>query len=182
MAAIVTAVTVTAVTVTAVTVTAVIVTAVIVTAVTVTTATAAGPVASRTIAASTGAGQPTPPPSSSNDLLDPEIAFKTSATLVGRDRIEIRYDTAPGYYLYRDRLGFTLEPTAAHLGRPQLPKGKVKNDEFFGRQVIYRHRSVVTIPVQWNGTGPLTLTADLQGCADLGVCYPPVRRTFTLAP
>ena len=149
---------------------------------TVTSATAAGPVASRTIAAPAGAGQPTSTPSSSDDLLDPEIAFKASATLVGRDRIEIRYDTAPGYYLYRDRLRFTLAPAAAHLGRPKLPKGKVKNDEFFGRQVIYRNRSVVTIPIQWSGTGPLTLTADLQGCADLGVCYPPVRRTFTLAP
>ena len=122
------------------------------------------------------------PPASSDDLLDPEIAFKASATLVGRDRIEIRYHTAPGYYLYRDRLSFTLEPAAAHLGRPQLPKGKVKKDEFFGRQVIYRNRAVVTIPVQWSGAGPLTLTADLQGCADIGVCYPPVRRTFTLSP
>ena len=121
-------------------------------------------------------------PASSDDLLDPEVAFKASAMLVGRDRIEIRYDTAPGYYLYRDRLTFAVEPTGARLGRPKLPKGKVKNDEFFGRQVIYRNRAVVTIPVQWNGTGPLTLTADLQGCADLGVCYPPVRRTFTLSP
>ena len=135
-------------------------------------------IAAMTIASATWGA----PPSSSDDLLDPEIAFKASATLVGRDRIEVRYDTAPGYYLYRDRLSFAVEPAAAHLGRPKLPKGKVKNDEFFGRQVIYRNRAVVTIPVQWSGSGPLTLTADLQGCADLGVCYPPVRRTFTLTP
>ena len=139
-------------------------------------------VASATPAASARAGPSTPPPASSDDLLDPDIAFKASATLVGRNRIEIRYDTAPGYYLYRDRLSFAVEPAAAHLGRPKLPKGKMKNDEFFGRQVIYRNRAVVTIPVQWSGNGPLTLTADLQGCADLGVCYPPVRRTFTLTP
>ena len=143
------------------------------------------PVASVTLArpaASTRAGQSSAAPSSSADLLDPEFAFKASATLVGRDRIEVRYDTAPGYYLYRDRLSFAAEPAAAHLGRPRLPKGKVKKDEFFGRQVIYRNRTVVTLPVQWSGSGPLTLTAELQGCADLGVCYPPVRRTFSLAP
>jgi thiol:disulfide interchange protein DsbD len=63
-----------------------------------------------------------------------------------------------------------------------LPPGKIKKDEFFGRQVVYRHQTVVSLPVRWDGSGPLTLTADLQGCADLGVCYPPVRRTFTLAP
>ena len=121
-------------------------------------------------------------PASSDDLLDPETAFKASAKLVGGKRIEIRYDTAPGYYLYRDRLSFTVEPAAARLGKPKLPAGKVKKDEFFGRQVIYRNSTLVTLPVQWNGAGPLTLTADLQGCADIGVCYPPVRRTFTLSP
>ena len=93
--------------------------------------------------------------------------------------IEIRYDTAPGYYLYRDRLAFTLEPQSSTLGRPRLPPGKVKHDEFFGNSVIYRRQSTVTIPVKAS-SGSMTLTADLQGCADIGVCYPPVRRKFVL--
>lgn len=116
------------------------------------------------------------------DLLQPEDAFRTTATLVAPNRIEIRYDTAPGYYLYRDRLTYVLEPATAKLGKPNLPAGKVKKDEFFGRQIVYRNKTVVNLPVKSDGATPLTLTADLQGCADLGVCYPPVRRTFTLTP
>ena len=58
----------------------------------------------------------------------------------------------------------------------------VKKDEFFGRQIVYRNKTVVALPVKSDGATPLTLTADLQGCADLGVCYPPVRRTFLLTP
>ena len=115
-------------------------------------------------------------------LLDPEVAFRASARLVRADLIEVRYQTAPGYYLYRDRLAFALEPAEAMLGKPKLPAGKTKHDEFFGKQVIYRHRTVVTVPVTAGSGVPLTLTADLQGCADIGVCYPPVRRKFTLSP
>jgi len=115
------------------------------------------------------------------DLLDPEIAFRASARLIKPNLIEVRYQTAPGYYLYRDRLTYTLVPAEAVLGKPRLPAGKTKHDAFFGNQVIYRNLTVVTLPVTGAGDLPLTLTADLQGCADIGVCYPPVRREFALS-
>jgi thiol:disulfide interchange protein DsbD len=118
---------------------------------------------------------------SAQDLLDPDVAFKATARLVKPGLVEVRYDTAPGYYLYRDRLAWKVEPSTATLGRPRLPAGKVKEDEFFGRQVIYRHRTLVQIPLGGANGQPVTLTADLQGCADIGVCYPPIRRTFELA-
>jgi thiol:disulfide interchange protein DsbD len=118
---------------------------------------------------------------SAQKLLDPDVAFRTSVRMVNPGLIEIRYDTAPGYYLYRDRLAFRLEPTDAALGPARLPPGKVKEDEFFGRQVIYRHRTLVRLPVAAGNGHPVTLTADLQGCADIGVCYPPIRRTFELS-
>jgi thioredoxin:protein disulfide reductase len=117
-----------------------------------------------------------------NDLLDPDVAFRTRVKLVKQDLIEIRYDTAPGYYVYRDRLAYSLAPASATLGKPRLPPGKVKNDEFFGKSVVYRNKTIVRIPVRPNGSEALTLTADLQGCADVGVCYPPVRRTYALTP
>ena len=123
-----------------------------------------------------------PQSAAAQDLLDPDEAFRATARLVRADLIEVRYQTAPGYYLYRDRLAFALEPAEAILGKPKLPAGKTKQDEFFGKQVIYRHRTVVTVPVAAGSGIPLTLTADLQGCADIGVCYPPVRRKFTLLP
>jgi thiol:disulfide interchange protein DsbD len=114
------------------------------------------------------------------DLLDPEVAFRTTARLIKPDLIEVRYQTAPGYYLYRDRLAYALDPAEARLGSPKLPAGKTKHDQFFGRQVIYRNLTIVTLPVAVATDAPLILTADLQGCADLGVCYPPLRRRFTL--
>ena len=114
------------------------------------------------------------------ELLEADVAFRSSARLAGPGLIEVRYDTAPGYYLYRDRLAFSVEPPAA-LGKPILPKGEVKVAEFFGKSVIYRNRTVVKIPLSGRNAQTVTLTADLQGCADIGVCYPPVRRTYALA-
>jgi thiol:disulfide interchange protein DsbD len=121
-------------------------------------------------------------PAFAQDLLEPELAFQTTARLIKPNLIEVRYLTAPGYYLYRDRLSYMLEPGVVLLGKPKLPAGKTKQDEFFGKQVIYRKLTVVTLPLSAAVEAPLTLTADLQGCADLGVCYPPVRRKFTLSP
>ena len=120
-------------------------------------------------------------PAYAQDLLDPEVAFRATARLIKPNLIEVRYQTAPGYYLYRDRLAYALEPAEARLGKPKLPAGKTKHDQFFGKQVIYRNLTIVTLPVAAAVDTPLTLTADLQGCADLGVCYPPVRRKFTLS-
>ncbi|MEO8134693.1 MAG: protein-disulfide reductase DsbD N-terminal domain-containing protein [Betaproteobacteria bacterium] len=115
------------------------------------------------------------------DLLDPDVAFKVVARLVKPDTIELKYETARGYYLYRDRLAYALTPVEAQLGQPKFPPGKIKQDEFFGKSVIYRNRTIVRVPVSAPSGTNLTLTADLQGCADIGVCYPPVRRTFSLA-
>lgn len=121
-------------------------------------------------------------PACAEDLLDPEVAFRATARLIKPNLIEVRYVTAPGYYLYRDRLSFVLEPKTVHLGKPKLPAGKTKHDEFFGKQVIYRNLTTVTLPFSGAVAVPMTLIADLQGCADIGVCYPPVRRRFALDP
>jgi thiol:disulfide interchange protein DsbD len=72
------------------------------------------------------------------DLLDPEKAFEFSARVAGPDVIEVRYVIAKGYYLYRDKLRFTLEPATLARGDAQLPPGLVHKDEFFGETRIYR--------------------------------------------
>ena len=105
-------------------------------------------------------------------LLPPERAFRLSARVVDASTVEARYDVADGYYLYRDKLRFTIEPVAARS--PALPGGIRKHDEFFGDVETYRGTLVVQLPLTASAAGQtLTLHADSQGCADAGVCYPP---------
>ncbi len=68
------------------------------------------------------------------------------------------------------------------LGVPELPAGKVKTDQFFGKVETYRGTVVVKLPLAGAAAGQsVVLTADSQGCADVGVCYPPTRQKVTLA-
>ena len=115
------------------------------------------------------------------ELLEPEKAFAFSARASGGDAIEVRYVIAKGYYLYRDKLRFTLEPASASQGEPQLPAGKIKKDEFFGEVAVYRDEVRITVPVAPGGhDGRVVLTAISQGCADVGVCYVPVEQKAEL--
>jgi thiol:disulfide interchange protein DsbD len=114
-------------------------------------------------------------------LLPPEQAFRLSARALDTHTLEANFDIAPGYYLYRDKLRFALEPGAAALDAT-LPAGKVKDDPFFGRVETYRDRIVVRLPLQTPAPGrSVTLRTESQGCADAGVCYPPQAQRLTIA-
>ena len=109
------------------------------------------------------------------DLLEPERAFRFSARLVGPDQVEVRYEIAPGYYMYRDKFRFSAEPDRVQFDASKLPRGKVKKDEFFGEVETYRGDLRVVLPLSVSGgdVDRFTLKAISQGCADIGVCYPP---------
>lgn len=114
-----------------------------------------------------------------DDLLPVGEAFAISADSAD-DAVTVSWDIADGYYLYRHALKFTAGN--AELGTPELPPGEAITDEFFGETETYRDRVSATIPVlDGPDAGPIELTAHFQGCADVGVCYPPERTRLEVA-
>lgn len=114
-------------------------------------------------------------------LLPPEQAFRFSARALDDHTLEGRFDVADGYYLYRDKLRFVIEPAPPKLGAVQLPTGMRKHDEFFGDVEIYRGAVSMKLPIDRGAGGKtVVLVADSQGCADAGVCYPPTRQQVRL--
>ena len=112
------------------------------------------------------------------EFLPPEQAFKLSAKQIANNKIEITYKIADGYYLYRERFAFSAEK--AKIGEPQIPKGKVKFDPNFEKEVeIYRQEVRIIIPVVANEE--FSLKAISQGCADKGLCYPPMETFVKLS-
>lgn len=106
-----------------------------------------------------------------DDYLQPEEAFKFSAKMADAKTVEITYEIADGYYMYRERFRFKAE--GAKLGEPIIPPGKVKFDETFQKNVeTYRKTITIKLPVEANGN--FTVTATGQGCADKGLCYAPM--------
>ena len=132
-------------------------------------------VAGVALAAATGAIAADP------KLLPPEQAFRFSARALDDQTLEARFAVADGYYLYREKLKFAVEPEQKGLADPELPPGKVKEDQFFGKVETYRGEVIVKLPLPVAAAGQsVVLAADSQGCADLGVCYPVNRQKVTL--
>lgn len=116
------------------------------------------------------------------ELLEPEQAFQFTARPLNPNTVEARFIIADGYYLYRDKIRFNVKPSTAGLVPPTLPTGKMKEDEFFGRVETYRDGIVVTLALKNTAPGQrIVVEAESQGCADVGVCYPPNVQHVTLA-
>jgi thiol:disulfide interchange protein DsbD len=114
------------------------------------------------------------------EFLPPEQAFKVSGRLVTPDRVEVTVRVTPGYYAYREPFKFSA--SGATLGEVQMPPGKVKFDENFQKNVeTYRGELRIGVPVR-DVNGPFALSVVSQGCADAGLCYPPMTTEIRLDP
>src|SRR4051812_8624915 len=114
-------------------------------------------------------------------LLAPDAAFRFSARLLDEKAIQVKYQIADGYYLYRDRFQFAIAQGPVKLGAPGLPKGIIKDDQFFGRVSIYRGAVTVSLPLASPvPAAGFILKVVSQGCADIGVCYTPMTQTARL--
>jgi thiol:disulfide interchange protein DsbD len=119
------------------------------------------------------------------NFLAPEQAFQVSAEYQSNQEIVLHAKPAKGYYIYRESIKFKLvkNTDAVQLGLPQLPLGKIKFDENFGKELeTYPKDFSILLPLinNKNATGML-LSMELQGCADKGICYPPMELRFTLS-
>jgi thiol:disulfide interchange protein DsbD len=113
-----------------------------------------------------------------DDFLPPQQAFKARAEIAD-GRLVVTHVVAPGYYLYRDRLGYESATPGAIVGTPAFPVGEDHEDDYFGKQVVYRDQFVVAAPVTFDGPPrDFELRLKLQGCADAGLCYPPQNWTI----
>jgi thiol:disulfide interchange protein DsbD len=117
------------------------------------------------------------------ELLPPEEAFNLTAWIDG-DELVAEYKIAAGYYMYRKRFDFTVEASDApvRFDQAQIPAGKLKHDEFFGETETYRKQVTIRLPILFDATpaSRLEVKATSQGCADIGVCYPPQRQLLTV--
>jgi thiol:disulfide interchange protein DsbD len=114
-----------------------------------------------------------------DDFLEPERAFRFSARAADAGVVEVGFDIAPGYYMYREQFKFSAD--GAPLGPPELPQGKVKFDQTFQKNVeTYRGALRIRIPVT-QASASFRLNVLSQGCADAGLCYPPMPSVATVS-
>ena len=119
------------------------------------------------------------------DFLPPEKAFRVEATwLENSNQIEIEFMPAKGYYLYQEALQFDAGSEAGKLYkiRPILPRGVEKFDETFQKKLqVYKQPFMVLLDIKPIIGKPIHVEVTLQGCAEAGICYPPMTLKFLLA-
>ena len=119
------------------------------------------------------------------DFLPPERAFRVEATwLDNSNQVELEFLPAKGYYIYQESLKFQAGNQAGRLGniRPSLPIGFEKFDETFQKKLqVYKEPFLVFLDIKPILGQPVYLEATLQGCAEAGICYPPMTLKFLLA-
>lgn len=115
-----------------------------------------------------------------DDFLPPEQAFALTTRVLDAHSVELKFDVADGYYLYRERLSLEARPAVGAL-QMELPAGKVKFDENFQKEVeIYRRGLTLRVALP-QVTQPFVLSVTSQGCADKGLCYQPITRDWQVA-
>ena len=116
-----------------------------------------------------------------SDLLPVDQAFALSAKAVSRQRIEFSWAIAPGFYLYRERIKIQPVDSAFKFNPLQLPEGHKKHDEFFGDVQTYRDSvTAIQTGASASDVDAVTFSVRYQGCADVGICYPPQTRKLTV--
>ncbi len=111
------------------------------------------------------------------DFLRVKEAFKLKPDLEN-EQVEFKWVIADGYYLYKKQLQFQIETTdgVAEL-EITLPSGTMKSDDFFGDVEVYYNQLIAH--AEFSGIQDSNLIIRSQGCADLGLCYPPLTQIFT---
>lgn len=117
-----------------------------------------------------------------DELLEPEKAFRISARALDERNVEVAFKIAPGYYMYRSRFSFATE-AGKPLADVEIPRGKIKEDQFFGKQETFRDlvRIRVLVSAEDAGKGAVDLKVTSQGCSDKGVCYVPLEQTVRVS-
>jgi thioredoxin:protein disulfide reductase len=116
-------------------------------------------------------------------FLPPDEAFKVGAVATAPDRIEVIFTVAKDFYLYREKMKFAAaDGQPAALGKPDLPNGDIKEDDYFGKQEVYHHDVVARLPVSRGSLDAFVLPINVsyQGCWEGGVCFPPITKTFNV--
>jgi thiol:disulfide interchange protein DsbD len=114
------------------------------------------------------------------DVLPPQEAFPYTVE-ADTDRLLLNFAVLDGYYLYRERFGFETSTAGVVLEPAEFPVGEIHSDEFFGEQETYRREFQIAVPYRRTAdVRQMELGLKLQGCADIGLCYPPQDWTNTV--
>jgi thiol:disulfide interchange protein DsbD len=118
-----------------------------------------------------------------DEVLPADQVFIPDAFAVDGNMIEFGIRLLPGYYLYKSKISLVSLNDNAKAGRLELPKGKMKTDEWLGEQEVYFDEVFGKVAIARATPEAMDLEIELnyQGCKVDGICYLPVSRILTVS-
>jgi thiol:disulfide interchange protein DsbD len=96
-----------------------------------------------------------------------------------QNELIVSWTIADGYYLYKDKI--KLGGIAVSFSHPSYPASMQIEDEFFGVSEVYFHQLTLRIPLT-DVSEDAVFKIQYMGCAEAGLCYPPVTKELPLIP
>ena len=120
---------------------------------------------------------------SSDEILDPEIAFLVSAEVLPDGQLYLNWDIEPGYYLYKNKFSAATDNPDISFNKLHFPAGKVKEDPAFGQVEVYYGQNNASGPITLSSTNlkEFKLNVAYQGCKEDSVCYPPIKKSLAVS-
>ena len=118
-------------------------------------------------------------PDDQPEFLAPDKAFKMSVTNIGEKKILLDWQIEKGYYLYMGMFEFSTDQENVKITKTLMPNGTKKVDEFFGNVDVYYNSTSAELTFD-NINKNTNLIVKYQGCADAGLCYPPIKKVISL--
>ena len=120
--------------------------------------------------------------SGNSEFPPPDEVFFPDVFPVDGNTVEIGFRIIPGFYLYKHRMSVRSLSDDARAGNFELPKGKLKTDEFFGEQEVYYDEVIGRLAIARATPEAMQLELEVgyQGCADGGLCYLPQTKVLTV--
>jgi thiol:disulfide interchange protein DsbD len=117
------------------------------------------------------------------DFLPVDEVFIPALTALDGNTVELGLRVLPGYYLYRDKITVQTSSDRVQLGQLELPAGEKKFDEWFGEMQVFHQDVFAVLPIARATPEAMDLELQIayQGCADGGICYPPVTKTMQVS-
>lgn len=120
-------------------------------------------------------------------ILSPDKAFGLEVSARDESTLLANFKITPGYYLYRDKVTFTISGDSAKaagviITNVSMPKGEMKSDPNFGDMTVFHQpfQAVITLKHNNKTAQDITLAASYQGCKENDLCYAPIDKQFSI--
>ena len=109
-------------------------------------------------------------------------AFKPFLSQIDKQTLEVAFQIKPKHYLYKDKITVTSLDPEIQIGAIELPKGKIKTDEWFGETEVFYNEVFGRISFKYDNPprSNIEFILSYQGCIEDEICLPPQQTSFKI--